>query len=154
MPDQTSPKSGISLNDPTTRVLWDAINQIPKHILEEYLADGIIDEREIEEISDRLAGICRLHPTKLNITPKYHELIKRMVRQAVHHIQHQRKVGGAIESKLSAVNLSDIRSAMGSLLSKGNITLDVVHLSSATSEFSHGDSLPEPEPAKAEDGTQ
>lgn len=152
MPAPSAPTSGISLSDPTTKTLWDAINQIPKPVLEDYMADGVIDEREIEEISDRLAGICRMHATKLTITPKYHQLIKKMVRQAVHHIQHQRKVGGAIESKLSAMNLSDIRSAMGSLLNKGNITLDVVHLSSATSDFCPGDSLPEPEPAKSEDG--
>jgi len=142
-------KAAVKLNDPSTRKLWHAINRIPDEVLEAYLADNIIDEREIEDITNRLASICREQGLGLGHSVKDHKLIRSLVHHAVHHIRHNRKQGQVIESQLNKVSLREIKQAMGDLLNSGQIKLGTQHLSRDTHEFDYGNI---PEPPEEEEG--
>lgn len=142
-------KPAVNLNNPATKRLWHAINRIPDEVLEEYLADNIIDAQEIEDISNRLTGICREQGLGLGHSVQDHKLIRNLVHHAVHHIRHSRKQGQAIESQLNQVSLREIKQAMGDLLNSGQIKLGTQHLSRDTHEFDYGD-IPEP-PEEEED---
>ncbi len=126
-----------------TRNIWDAINCIPDETLEEYLADGVVDEQEIEDITQRLEAMCQTHGLELNIDDASHNMIRHLVHKAVEYLRQSRPKSGTIEENLSAMTLKDIKQAMGHLLEKGLISggVDVCH----SDPLSHGDSIPEPE---------
>lgn len=139
----------VSLADPETKKLWDAINQIPDTVLEEYLADNVIDEREMEDIANRLGTMCQKHTPSLSLDINNHKMIRSLIHHAVEHIRHQRFVGKQIEDKLCNVSLQEIKQAMGNLLNSGQIKLGTQHLDRDTHAFEMGD-IPEP-PEKEEE---
>lgn len=121
--------------------LWEAIQQIPDGVLTEYLADNIIDEQEIEDITLRLES----HLQNMPISAADHALIRQMVRQAVTHIKAAGDPNCMIEGKLGAATLADVRSAMGSLLAKHQIKLEVAEASRGE-ELSPNEAIPDERP--------
>ena len=141
------PPIPVSLADLATKKLWDAINHIPDAVLEEYLADNVIDEQELEDIATRLSQMCASH-AGIAADATNHQLIRSLVHHAVEHIRHQRAAGKQIEEKLCNVNLQEIKQAMGSLLNSGQIKLGTQHLDRDTHAFDMGEI---PEPPETED---
>ena len=121
--------------------LWNAIQQIPDGILADYLADNIIDDQEIEDITLRLES----HMNDLTISESDHQMIRQMVRQAVEHIKAAGDANCAIEGKLGAATLSDIRSVMGDLVNRGQIKM-AVEDASITEELSPNEAIPDERP--------
>lgn len=115
----------LTLNDAHSQRLWEAINRIPDDVLRDYLADQVIDEAEIEDITHRLETICQSHSAGLSISEADHALIRRMVQRAVQHIALQRETAPIIEGALNPTTLGDIRAAMGHLIQSGQIALGV-----------------------------
>lgn len=135
----------INIADPNVKALWHAINQIPDNVLEQYLADNIIDEQEITDISNRLAELCQQHGLNLNVDNQCKQLIRNMVHHAVSHIKHQRSAASQrIKASLCDVSMREIKHAMGQLLNSGQIKLGTAHLGRETHAFEMGD-IPEPE---------
>lgn len=133
----------MAASDMTNRrnLVWNAINSIPDSVLTDYLADQVIDDEEIEDITRRLEKICVTHNRQLHITESDHAMIRHFVRHAVAHIQAQQE---KIEGKLCNATLGDIRAAMGSLLSQGLISLEVTDATGETPD--HGDMIPDERP--------
>ena len=134
-------EASASPADPRTREIWEAILCIPESVLEDYVADNVIDDDEIEDISQRLEAMCKTHNLGFTLDSSCHDLLRRFVWKAVEHLRTMRQRPGTLEDKIPAVTLADIRSSMAQLLKSGQILDDVKHLSKA-SKPAHGDSIP------------
>jgi hypothetical protein len=122
--------------------LWQTIQLIPDEVLTEYLADNIIDEQEIEDITLRLER----HMKDLTITPSDHAQIRAMVRQAVAHLQaEEAALEEGIESKLNPTTLADIRNVMSNLVQSGHIKLAVSD-ACITDDFAPNEAIPDERP--------
>ncbi|MCI5049104.1 MAG: hypothetical protein MRY32_02055 [Rickettsiales bacterium] len=140
----------FAFKNPLSEKIWNAINCIPEDVLEEYLADNIIDEQEIDDITKRLGEVCEKHNMGFTVDQASHDLIRQLVHQAVHAIRKKREqpqsqtpkqAEATIENQLCNVTLNDVRNMMGELLQKGQIASEAQHLSRAD-KISHGDSIP------------
>lgn len=122
MPHSTAPKTAIDYARQSQ--LWQSIQLIPEEVLLGYLADNVIDDAEIEDISQRLAS----HMRGLSISAHDHALISHMVRQSVEQLRLQQAAKsdeGCISQQLAPATLRDIRSIMGQLVQQGHIKLNV-----------------------------
>tara|TARA_B100001179_G_C18426788_1_gene332796 strand:+ start:243 stop:692 length:450 start_codon:yes stop_codon:yes gene_type:complete len=113
----------ISLDTDHSRRLWQMLNAIPDEVLLDYLSDHIVDDSEIDDITQRIALLCQQHHTELTITQEDRELLRRMVHHSVEHIRHQQDVEDRIEAKMGQISLQQVTQVMGGLLQSGHIAI-------------------------------
>lgn len=137
--------TGVRIDEVRNNKLWQALHQIPDEVLTEYLADNVIDEDEIEDITNRLEHHCRQQQLGLEISEQDHALIRHLVRHAVGYIRHEQTKGVELEQQMCQTSLKEVRSVMGHLLESGQIRIGS-HEYDVTQEPTTGNAIPDERP--------